>query len=34
MSAELHSDLAPDILADVQSEVTNGHGSAEPPEPE
>ena len=34
MSAELHSDLAPDILADVQHEVTNGHGSAEPPEPE
>jgi len=34
MSAELNSDLAPDILADVQREVTNGHGNAEPPETE
>jgi len=33
MAEELHSDLAGDVVADVQREVTNGHGTgpAEPP---
>ena len=34
MAAELHSDLSAEVLADVMKEVTNGHGSAEPPETE
>ena len=32
MSAELHSDRSPEVFGDIQREVTNGHGSAEPPE--
>ena len=31
INAELHSDLASDVPADVQREVTNGQGSALPP---
>jgi amino acid transporter len=31
MSKELHSELAPDVVSDVQREVTNGHGATEPP---
>ena len=31
MAAELHSDLSPEVVADVLKEVANGHGSAEPP---
>jgi amino acid transporter len=34
MSAELHSELSPEVVADVLKEVINGHGSAEPPETE
>jgi len=32
MSTELHSDRSPEVFGDIQREVTNGHGSAEPPE--
>jgi len=31
MSTELHSDRSPEVFGDIQREVTNGHGSAEPP---
>jgi len=34
MSEELHSDRSPEVVGDVLKEVANGHGSAEPPEPE
>jgi hypothetical protein len=34
MSEELHSDRAPEVIADIERELTNGHGSAEPPETE
>ena len=33
MSAELHSERSPEVLGDVLREITNGHGSVEPPEP-
>ena len=32
MNQELHSDRAPEVIGDVLREITNGHGSAEPPE--
>jgi amino acid transporter len=32
MSQELHSDRASEVISDVAREITNGHGSAEPPE--
>ena len=33
MSAELHSDRSYEVVGDVLREVTNGHGSSEPPAP-